>query len=56
MADICNKCGKMIVIPFNELTEERANGRIVTFHGDCNIDNWDDFEKSELEEMRELED
>lgn len=46
MADICNRCGKMIVIPYNKETEEKLNGRMVTLHIDCNTDNWDDFEKS----------
>lgn len=45
MADICNRCGKMIVIPYNKETFEKNNGKLVTLHRDCEIDDWDKWEK-----------
>ena len=51
MADICNRCGEMIKIPFNKSTEEKLNGRMVTLHLNCNIDNWDVWEQVHLEEI-----
>jgi len=34
MADICNKCGKMIIDDWNKTTEEE-NGELYEFHSDC---------------------
>ena len=45
----------MIVVPFNKETEEKPNGRMVTLHRDCDIDDLDSFEKREFERMRELD-
>ncbi|MFH1802824.1 MAG: hypothetical protein ABH864_05255 [archaeon] len=54
MADICNRCGKMIVIPFNQQNEEKPNGRMVTLHINCDLDERERWEDAQRED--ELED